>query len=511
MEPRHMLDGSQEQILRTLRQADGKNFANLVKIAKLDPARDFRGADLRGVDFGTSNLRGFDFTGADLSGARLDRSNTEGATFDDACTTEVVWPNPIDKRQSRGRIERYELKPVQLEVLDGILRALRNDQRRMLVSIPVGAGRSLIIERLLQELQRDRRYRVIMLVVESAAERDQYQQRLTGGVLNQVLDTSLRASANSGDVRLEVVTASSLLFNLRERDDNYDRFAADLVIAVGEPNRLLHTIQELERFGKPRAFVAVTGLPHGRVSSRVQRHISQLTEHFGGFLVTLNIYEAAKSDLVHQAVVEYRLPELGFPQRGAQGLAANQMSLFQVVTRDLQRQISERFQWDQCLVICRNVEAVEIVTSMLSEQLFETDAKPVFAVTSRSAPRVFWEAIESKHAIIVMTPAMALGSPPRVLWDCHLTVVLTAIEFPLADRLLFRPRPVNRPYSVILDYTGTFGRVSGADFDPRPLNARYPRCCDELIGGRSGGNRPQPRRNGRLFNTLERSIGGGDA
>ncbi|MCC5993972.1 MAG: pentapeptide repeat-containing protein [Rhodobacteraceae bacterium] len=56
----------------------GCDFAALARAAGLDPARDFRGADLRGVDFGTSDLGGFDFSGADLSGCNLSQAKLDG-------------------------------------------------------------------------------------------------------------------------------------------------------------------------------------------------------------------------------------------------------------------------------------------------------------------------------------------------------------------------------------------------------------------------------------------------
>jgi Pentapeptide repeats (8 copies) len=45
------------------------NFNEHVEFLDLDPKRDFRFADLAGVDFSGANLHGFDFTGADLRGA----------------------------------------------------------------------------------------------------------------------------------------------------------------------------------------------------------------------------------------------------------------------------------------------------------------------------------------------------------------------------------------------------------------------------------------------------------
>lgn len=46
------------------------NFNTLVEISGLNPKRSFRYADLRGVVFDDTDLRGFDFTGANLLGAR---------------------------------------------------------------------------------------------------------------------------------------------------------------------------------------------------------------------------------------------------------------------------------------------------------------------------------------------------------------------------------------------------------------------------------------------------------
>jgi hypothetical protein len=53
-------------------QTDG--FVALVRLAGLDRGRDFRGAILDGVDFGTDDVGGFDFSGADLTGADLRRA-----------------------------------------------------------------------------------------------------------------------------------------------------------------------------------------------------------------------------------------------------------------------------------------------------------------------------------------------------------------------------------------------------------------------------------------------------
>ena len=78
------LQKTAQAILRA-READ---FAELARIACLDPKTDFRGADLHDVDFGTDDLAAFDFGGADFSGANLldarglDPDNFLGCQFD---------------------------------------------------------------------------------------------------------------------------------------------------------------------------------------------------------------------------------------------------------------------------------------------------------------------------------------------------------------------------------------------------------------------------------------------
>jgi len=71
-------------VMQHILETPDNDFAGLVKASGLDPARDFRGADLRGIDFRGADLRGFDFSGADLRGAGLRGAMIEGATFTEA-------------------------------------------------------------------------------------------------------------------------------------------------------------------------------------------------------------------------------------------------------------------------------------------------------------------------------------------------------------------------------------------------------------------------------------------
>ncbi len=97
--------------VRTILRARTKSFVALAKRAGLDPATDFRRADLRDVDFATDDIAGFDFSGADLRGARLDRVQNRhraiftGAILDDA--GEAIPRPPWSSASGRDQYGTY--------------------------------------------------------------------------------------------------------------------------------------------------------------------------------------------------------------------------------------------------------------------------------------------------------------------------------------------------------------------------------------------------------------------
>jgi hypothetical protein len=86
--------------LQAIAEAETDDFLELVKLARLDPKRDFIGADLRGMNLRNLDLREFDFRGANFRGATIDGTRfglglTEHAVFDDrpsgASLPNTVW------------------------------------------------------------------------------------------------------------------------------------------------------------------------------------------------------------------------------------------------------------------------------------------------------------------------------------------------------------------------------------------------------------------------------------
>ena len=63
-----MLKKEQVEVLQEILASDDASFEALVKISRLDKARDFRFGDFRVLDLRDCDLSGFDFTGSDLRG-----------------------------------------------------------------------------------------------------------------------------------------------------------------------------------------------------------------------------------------------------------------------------------------------------------------------------------------------------------------------------------------------------------------------------------------------------------
>ena len=87
-------------------ESSAQDLLSLARIAGLDPASDFRDADLRGLDARGEDLTQFDFRGADLRGAdlreaRVCREALDGANLDGA-------------RLEKAKILERKLKPTLL-------------------------------------------------------------------------------------------------------------------------------------------------------------------------------------------------------------------------------------------------------------------------------------------------------------------------------------------------------------------------------------------------------------
>ena len=73
-----------DDLIKIIEDTDANKFNDLVKLAKLDPAVDFRFANLHDIDFSYQDLKGFDFTGAAMTGCIFNQAVISGAQFENA-------------------------------------------------------------------------------------------------------------------------------------------------------------------------------------------------------------------------------------------------------------------------------------------------------------------------------------------------------------------------------------------------------------------------------------------
>lgn len=92
------------------------SFAELVDELGLDPARDFRFADLRGVDLSLADLSGYDFSGADLRGAYGVGAKLDGVIIDDANVDGSLFEYRIRRR------EFFRKHPASYRILSSLLK-----------------------------------------------------------------------------------------------------------------------------------------------------------------------------------------------------------------------------------------------------------------------------------------------------------------------------------------------------------------------------------------------------
>lgn len=76
--------------VRYAKQVSAPSFHDLAEAAGLDPACDFIGADLRGIDFRDEDLTAFDFSGADLSYSDFRRARVTSGSFEGATVVGTI-------------------------------------------------------------------------------------------------------------------------------------------------------------------------------------------------------------------------------------------------------------------------------------------------------------------------------------------------------------------------------------------------------------------------------------
>ncbi|MGO6718512.1 pentapeptide repeat-containing protein [Rhizobium ruizarguesonis] len=138
VQPRFLLNQAIEQVLN----APSDRFTDLAELAGLDPARDFRRADLRECDFRECDLTGFDFIGARLDGSDFGGALVSGALFDKRTIDSGVLSTALDfYRLLTG--ERPTERENLVDLLDDIPRPFLWDDQLWKIVGCLRAGKSV--------------------------------------------------------------------------------------------------------------------------------------------------------------------------------------------------------------------------------------------------------------------------------------------------------------------------------------------------------------------------------
>jgi hypothetical protein len=89
------LDDARSATKRLLKSDRTSSFVELCRVSGLNPATDFRWADLRGVDLSNELLAGFDFRGADLRNANLHGAQFQPQQLEGADITGALIDRPV--------------------------------------------------------------------------------------------------------------------------------------------------------------------------------------------------------------------------------------------------------------------------------------------------------------------------------------------------------------------------------------------------------------------------------
>ena len=127
-------------------KADTDSFVELVALAGLSPAEDFRNVNLEGISFGTADLRKYRFEGSILDGADLSAALLSSETLKGASTVGARLPLPVtrfERTKEKLTISERNIRllkehfPNPREAILSIIRLLKDAGIEQLIRITV--------------------------------------------------------------------------------------------------------------------------------------------------------------------------------------------------------------------------------------------------------------------------------------------------------------------------------------------------------------------------------------
>lgn len=451
------LSKRERDILKRLVASDGASFAKLVELAGLNPTCAFRGADMRGVAFGETDLAGFDFTGADLSGASLEHARIVGAIFTHALTADVRWPAPLAS----------ELKPIQLSAMqsEAITRMIGDleSKRRAIALMPTGTGRGQVLEEVIVNTI-DRHARGILLV-DTAAERDQFAHRLRARLGHVRIWTTKEASPLPRDGLL-VHNTSYRDFQGPRLPELIAHFAAQGCVFTTSVEKINQLMRSEELLLKESLIATVDVSPIDADRPDRRRLAARVRRLFGAASFVCEIEEAVDrkllqpTDLIaHFDIIRRSRETLRRPDLSAEHLYT---LIRPVAERLLQIYRDERF--ESLLVLCRDDQHAEALSRSLKFDIgFHPDNITPLGIRWKREQLPI-ELARWRGIIVAPISRQSIQTAQQHPW----VVVATPLGVARAQDLAFRPvphLPSEFPRPQVHDLADAFDGFTGRDFD----------------------------------------------
>ncbi|MTH80321.1 DEAD/DEAH box helicase [Paracoccus aestuariivivens] len=429
------LNDEQKRVLVDIMSYDGADFSVLVGVAGLDPSVDLRGADIRDVDFGHSNLDGYDFSYADISGCRFDRAKLKGAIFAYNRDEGTVWPRPQSERRS-ARVGLYatrdfDLLPFQREAVSNIVAALEQGVPRPLVSVPAGAGREKLLEALLSELDRRDMVDVALVCVPTQVGVERMRHRFSDTFGPDAVSSSTKTPTNA-----RLIVASS------PRDPGAAR-----------KSHFIHTLN-----GVSHIFILDGALP-ARVLRDIQLNSPSLqivsfstpgmTERIdeGEIIFRVSYQQAVEEELLERSEIHnHRLPY--------RVENAEKEEMEQIVSEVLE--VVSKIPTAATLgVVCPNTNSLREISRTLQERMNFPARRIVHYSSANADESLVRVALDLPGTLLLMTNVVAVDFD----WaELDYVIVLTRLRSP--ERLAFIPRRPNHRQSLqVIDFMRNFDRI----------------------------------------------------
>jgi hypothetical protein len=445
--------------LHRLLEADGAPFSELVVIAGLEPAVDFRHSDLSGVDFAGSDLNDFDFSAADLSGASFVGARINRTRFRGAKIAGVAWPEGYAPSEQELGTATMALSPIQMEIVDGLTRNLHlADPGRALAMLPNGLGQTAILAAVLGNLRETSDLRSALILTETIAEREQVADRLRHAgfqVRTGERGFDKDASPRGGGLRIE--TFDKLHRHLRDLDERSAPRALDLgfshVVLTSLPQRRRSDIAALAYQDEAPSILAFAKPFHDKVDAEGLLIGEKMRDIFPTPAVACSLEDAMRDGVLQPTKITTKrgfLDDVATPQGGG---VDNSMSAMNEVAYDFVKELNNLPFSVPGLIIIPAIEAVDRLVNILDEALHfvgsgERRRTPI-PISSRHkrGPQDLRHSVGG--AVFVMTPQMLDGFD---VGEAGLVGVMGKLPLRHIAKLAFTPAA--RPMRTIIDYTG---------------------------------------------------------